>query len=66
MSKRISPEENVVTFFQTADLAKVEVVWNIVKSIVKNRTSKVAPATKKVTTAKVTKASTIVADNLAL
>jgi hypothetical protein len=66
MSKRISPEENVVNFFNTADLAKVEVVFNIVKSIVKTRTSKVTPAVKKVTTAKVTKGTPPVVDNLAL
>jgi hypothetical protein len=48
MAKRISQEEVVVTFFNTADLAKVETVFNIIKSIVKTRTAGTAKAVKPV------------------
>jgi hypothetical protein len=37
MSKRVTPEEVVVNFFNTGELSKVETVFNIVKSVVKGR-----------------------------
>jgi hypothetical protein len=37
MAKRISDEERVLAFFKTAPLAKVEVVFNLAKSEVKDR-----------------------------
>lgn len=49
MAKRISPEEVVVNFFNTADKAKVETVFNIVKGIVKGRLSNGAKPTTKTT-----------------
>jgi hypothetical protein len=37
LAKRESKEEVIVSYFQTADIAAVNVVFNIVKGIVKTR-----------------------------
>jgi hypothetical protein len=47
MSKRVTVEESIVEFFNTADTAKVETVFNIVKGVVKRRLNSIGKATKK-------------------
>lgn len=50
MSKRISAEERILDYFQTADLNKVEVVYNLVRKTIKERQVAAAPvAVKKIT-----------------
>jgi len=43
-SHRGSKEEKIIDYFRTAELAKVEVVYNLVKSAVKERLAKSTPA----------------------
>ncbi len=64
MAKRITPEENVVNFFNNGEVAKVEVVFNIVKSIVKGRLGNSKPVAKKA--APKTKSPVIVPSNAAV
>lgn len=49
MSKRVTVEEQIVEFFNTADTAKVETVFNIVKGVVKRRLNGTAKKATKTT-----------------
>lgn len=52
MAKRISQEEIIINYFKTADIAKVEVVFNIVKSELKSRQGSAPKAAKPAKVAK--------------
>ncbi len=56
MSKRISDEERVVEFFNTAETSKVETVFNVIRGVVKRRLSVGEPG-KKTPVKKVTRKS---------
>jgi len=44
MAKRITAEEKILEYFQTADLNKVEVVYNLAHKVLKTRQVAAAPA----------------------